>query len=253
MSHHWVVLVFCVGASEQRKPTQYSDRALFEVGGVLLNLSFGNTHWLYSNLRNKGTVNVSLRSVQVDESLRKIDHYQQNVGVKCNNISILFYFIFFRSFPNCRFGESCRFIHPPCKFDGRYVWTTPFLVVSVISFCFVEGRYFSFQLMIVWNGISSDKYSLAYLCRHCRLVSLEVHAIKITLGFEFFCVLQGCLHCFRCPWPLLRLFCCGFRGKGHFSFSLWLLWFFMWQVLLHIFLSWVAFPCTLVGNWFIII
>ena len=33
--------------------------------------------------------------MQVDESLCKIYHCQQNVGVKCNNISILSYFIFF--------------------------------------------------------------------------------------------------------------------------------------------------------------
>ena len=38
----------------QVNPIQSSDRILFEVGGVLLNLSFGNTPWFDSTLRNKG-------------------------------------------------------------------------------------------------------------------------------------------------------------------------------------------------------
>ena len=60
MSHRRAILVFHVGSSEPSEPIKCSDRVLFEVGGVLLNPSFGNTPWFDSTC---------LGSAQVDESL----------------------------------------------------------------------------------------------------------------------------------------------------------------------------------------
>ena len=45
---------FRVASGEASKPIQCSHRILFKVGGVLLNLSFGNTPWFDSTLRNEG-------------------------------------------------------------------------------------------------------------------------------------------------------------------------------------------------------
>ena len=97
VSHHRAILVFFfVDSTEPSKPIQCSERILFEVGGVLLNLSYYYYYllfyylllvlpclmiWLY--FKKQRLNNVILGSAQVDEWLRKTYHYQQNVPQHC--------------------------------------------------------------------------------------------------------------------------------------------------------------------------
>jgi hypothetical protein len=37
----------------------------------------------------------------------------------CNNTNCIYFHptLTCKAFPNCKFGENCAYIHPPCKFD----------------------------------------------------------------------------------------------------------------------------------------
>ena len=61
------------------------------------------------------------------------------------------------------------------------------------------------------------RHASAYFWTHCGRIGLEVHAIKLTVAFEFFNVLLEYLHRSWCPWSLLGHFCCRFRREGRFS------------------------------------
>jgi len=50
-SQHRAVVVFLADSSQLSKPIQCSDRIIFEVGRVLLNLSTGNTPWFLALLK----------------------------------------------------------------------------------------------------------------------------------------------------------------------------------------------------------
>ena len=46
---------------------------------------------------------------------------------------IMYTVVFYRSFPNCKYGNKCLYIHPQCKFDSRFA-ACPVRIVHVYTY-----------------------------------------------------------------------------------------------------------------------
>ena len=101
-------------------------------------------------------------------------------------------------------ARSLSLKQPNWFFDSRFAFASFFS----IKFIFLAVHILMF-LSRFQNNVRAKifgkirRHAWVYFWTHCGQIGLEVHAVKLTLGFEFFNVLLEYLHRSWRPWPLL--------------------------------------------------
>lgn len=105
------------------------------------------------------------------------------LGTHSITISDFCVFLLFRTFPNCKFGDKCLFVHPNCKYDARCSKPEcPFTHVSRRSTVAPPPR----PGTLSWTLCSASPWPLHALAKCISNLTLCVHSNAASA--EHYCV-----------------------------------------------------------------